>query len=150
MYSIVGSLAALTLAAWSIYEGISLSIYNNSGPAPGLMPFLYGMALVVAASIALCIDLTGVLAHEAAGPDSPTAEAVEPGGPGRVAGYLFLGFLWALAVPWTGFSGASFLGLLLLFALVEEISWPRALLAAGLTTLGAYVVFERLLGVQFP
>ena len=64
------------------------------------------------------------------------------------AAVLLLMYAWLL--PWVGFPVVTVLLLLILFKTIEPQSWTVAIIGALISTIIAYLVFDRWLGTQLP
>ena len=118
----------------------SLPLWEGFAPGSGFLPLVYGGLLTVLAAAAIFAALIATRGQ--------TEFAREPlGKPVRVGGALLFG---ALAVEPIGFVAAMFLMLFFLYAVVERLSIPLALVVSAVTVAALSVVFRTWLGVPLP
>jgi hypothetical protein len=143
---VVGSIVIVLLGVWAVLEGRSLGLIEFGLPAPGLLPFFFGVLLILVSLLSLVEEFLF------AAPE-PTLETWEEDGEessSMVACYLGVALCWTLAMLWIGFVAASFAALFVLVKVVERSSWTAALGVAAGGSLVAWLLFARLLGIPLP
>lgn len=132
----------LIAGLFAAYHGWQLGVGEPAAPGPGFLPFWSG---VVLAGLAAIVAGASFLAAAAPG---------RGGAPVRQHHLAFVClaalFLYVAILGVLGFLLSTFLLLVVLFRLGRSMSWPVRLAAALVTTAGFYVLFARLLLVQFP
>jgi hypothetical protein len=147
-YRACGSLVLGAAGAWAAREAWGLGLFQLGAPAPGLFPFIFGALLAATGAVSLVVDVVAVLRPGTLAPAASVDE--EPGGALRVAGYLVVGTAWTLALSTLGFVLSTFLGLVLMMAVVEKMPWRISLGISAAAAAAAWLLFVRLLAVPLP
>lgn len=132
---------ALGIVVVTISSGLKLGTLRS--PGPGLMPFLLGALLVVAALPILAGAIGARSADGAHGAWTFSGLRNPALITACISGY-------ALGLDALGFLAATFLFLLALLKFLERSRWMGPLAIAAIAALIAYVVFVRLLDVELP
>lgn len=140
------SLVLLGIAIAACLGASQYEVGTLGNPGPGLFPLVLGTALGV---LSLIILAGGIMAKRTA---VQGAGAIQRGSILRkealyaVLALIGYGFL---LVP-LGFIVTTFAVFVFLFRFVVDHKWPVALGSALILALGAYVIFNTLLGVPLP
>lgn len=138
----IAVLLLLLLAVYVALTSVSLGLGTPARPGPGFFPF--GGALIVGTNAV--VFLVGALRKKAA--------AAAVGGERmrwwNVAYVLGAIVLFTLLVNAIGFFVCTFLMMTFFMKVVSSRSWTKTLTVAAATTLGAYLLFDLLLGAQLP
>ena len=122
-----------------IAGAVRMQMWEGFAPQSGFLPLIYGVLLTVLSLIVL----GWLLLNDggAAEPDDAIAKPV------KVLATLLAA---VLGIGVLGFAISVFLLLLFLYAVIERLPPPIALLVSGLSTAALYVVFKIWLGVPLP
>jgi putative tricarboxylic transport membrane protein len=140
-------LGQLGLAALGLYvavEARSLGLWTDLGPGPGLLPLLLGIALLA---------LTGIWVVQTVAQHRHGADDARPDAPldrtyvvGVVGGLILL----AAVMDLVGFQISMALFLFAELKWLGRQRWWIAAVIALVGSVGTFVLFDRVLGVQLP
>jgi putative tricarboxylic transport membrane protein len=123
----------------------TLKLGTLMSPGPGMMPFVFGIALLLCA-VPMFISAQMALRRRRDPGPSPWTDIQYR----RILLVLVALAGYAVCLEWAGFLLSAFLLLIVLFRLVDTEKWSTALLAAVLTVAAAFVVFVLVLKVELP
>ena len=131
----------LFLAAWIWYYSGRFPDLPEGYPGPKLFPRIIALGLaLIGLGIGLRIFLSGTR------PDSERPVSTKDKNPFRLGLGVILMGLFPVMSPLLGFVN-SLLIVGVLIGLVLQVEWWKALLTAGITTAGIYLIFAELLKV---
>jgi putative tricarboxylic transport membrane protein len=121
---------------FAIVSGWRFGVWEGSEPGPGLLPSLAGASLSLFAGWSLFV----------APPAASEGQVFLP----RLAGYVvgLLGF--GLLMKPLGAIVVIVLLFLWILGIVERLAWQRVLVITVCASAGAWLLFDRLLGVPLP
>jgi putative tricarboxylic transport membrane protein len=140
----LGQLGLAALGLYVAFEARSLGLWTDLGPGPGLLPLLLGIAL---------LGLTGVWVVQTVLQRSDGADDERPDEPldrayvvGVVGGLILL----AAVMDLVGFQISMALFLFAELKWLGRQRWWVATVIALVGSVGTFVLFDRVLGVQLP
>ncbi len=142
-YDRVSSLFFTFLAIAICVESIRLGPGSLVNPGPGLIPLGCGLILGMIGLIVFTRTLKGL----------PQArEAFWGAGTNKWKAILSLLSLlsYGLLLDFLGFILVTFIWMNFLCRWIGGMGWKGAIFTSFITTLGTYVLFDRILGMQFP
>jgi len=141
---LISSLFWMALGAGVCYGGIDLELGTLHDPGSGFMFFWLGIIMV---GLSFSIGLRAMRAK--AGKEG-LKEIWAHGQWRKIISVLLALSLYAYSFNFLGFILGTVFLLLFLFKSVEPQRWSVAVLGAILSTLTAYLVFQKWLGTQLP
>lgn len=131
------------LAGWLLFESGKLRFGTMRLPQTAFFPSILA-ALLLVLSLVLLFQ---ALSQTAEINDSAKIEAQ---GWGRIGATLATLVGFAILLDYLGFIVSTFLLMVLLLRAIEPQKWPRVIVIALVTALGAYVLFGWLLAIPLP
>lgn len=140
----ISSIVGLLLALYIMWQSVLIDIGGIHQPGPGFFLFVAAILLAVCSAIVLF----QAMALKASAQEGQKAEKKGDWG---LVGYV-LGALIAYSIvfEWLGFVLATFMLVLFLLLALEPQKWWKMLVTAGLTSLGAYILFNYFLKSGLP
>jgi len=138
------AIAVTVIGIALVFTGLGYGLWDTDRPGPGFFPFGVGVVLMLLGAIWIWQSATNNLLRE--------GESSTPDRRGwrhmvlAIAAIIF----FAMTVELLGFVIAFSAMLLVLFWLVAELRWWRAIIAATVMTAFVWVVFQVLLSVPLP
>ena len=136
---IIGSVFLFLLGIGAIIGAVQLKIGTPTEPQPGFFPFVAGMILLVFSTIIFAQAWLGA-----------SKEQVAFGEIGRPALLLGVMVLLVLVMDRLGYVIGTFIASALILRILGVKSWWALILASLSLSIGTYVLFDRLLGVDLP
>lgn len=139
------SLVGIVLGFILIFSSLRYEIGKWNEPGPGFMPLGSGMLLV-----ALCA-VYGFQSRTAKREDYKKTESPWPQkNRGRLVAVILALFLLTFLLEPLGYLLSTFFLMTFLFRVIEPEKWLVTIFKSALSVLITYIVFEKLLMVQFP
>jgi putative tricarboxylic transport membrane protein len=135
----LGSIFLFLLGIGAIIGAIRLNVGSPTEPQPGFFPFIGGLILVVFSTI---LFLQGRLGRN--------KEQVVFGEIGRPALLLIVMILLVLSLDRLGYVIGTFIASFLILRILSVKSWRALIVTSLCLSIGTYVLFDRLLGVDLP
>ncbi len=135
----LGSVFLFLLGIGAIIGAIRLNVGSPTEPQPGFFPFIGGLTLVVFSTI---LFLQGRLGRN--------KEQVVFGEIGRPALLLVVMILLVLSLDRLGYIIGTFIASFLILRILSVKSWSALIITSLCLSIGTYVLFDRLLGVDLP
>lgn len=135
----LGSVFLFLLGIGAIIGAIRLNVGSPTEPQPGFFPFIGGLTLVVFSTI---LFLQGRLGRN--------KEPVVFGEIGRPALLLVVMILLVLSLDRLGYIIGTFIASFLILRILSVKSWSALIITSLCLSIGTYVLFDRLLGVDLP
>ena len=136
---VVGSLFLFLLGIGAIIGAIRLHVGSLTEPQPGFFPFLGGISLIVLSSI---IFLKGRLGH--------SRKKVAFGEVGRPALLLAVMIVLVAVLDRLGYVIGTFIASGLILRILNVKSWRVLILTSFCLSIGTYILFDKLLGIELP
>lgn len=136
---VVGSLFLFLLGIGAIIGAIQLHVGSPTEPQPGFFPFVGGVCLVVFSSI---IFLKGWLGHS-----QPKVAFGEAGRPALLLAVMIV-LVWIL--DHLGYVIGTFIASGLILRILNVKSWRVLILTSFCLSIGTYILFDKLLGIELP
>jgi hypothetical protein len=136
---VVGSLFLFLLGIGAILGAIRLSVGSPTEPQPGFFPFLGGISLIVFSSV---IFLKGWLGHN--------QKKVAFGEVGRPAVLLIVMIALVAVLDSVGYVIGTFIASGLILRILNVKSWRVLILTSLCLSIGTYILFDKLLGIELP
>jgi putative tricarboxylic transport membrane protein len=136
---VVGSLFLFLLGIGAIIGAIRLHVGSPTEPQPGFFPFLGGISLIVLSSI---IFLKGRLGH--------SQKKVAFGEVGRPALLLAVMIVLVAVLDRLGYVIGTFIASGLILRILNVRSWRALILTSFCLSIGTYILFDKLLGIELP
>ena len=146
------AISGLILAAIGIYAAVTargFGLGKLSEPGAGFFPFWAAVLMVICASVILLRAVVMLLDRSRPGPLAPAPLLAEMNWK-KVAICLVALVLYAVSLQLAGLFVSTFLFMFALTRLYPETSWKGSLAIAALAALGFWLVFVRLMAVNFP
>lgn len=139
----VSSMIFIALGIIFFTGGMKYKLSHFGSPGAGFFPFLFGLVLIGFSISLLIVSITEF---------KMPSEKFFPQKDGLRKILMAVGALlvYILVLPHTGFLFITFFFILFLLRFIEPANWTSTLLAAFLTTVISFVLFELWLGVQLP
>jgi len=142
----VGSLVWLFVGMLIILGSLlSLKVGTANDPGPGLFPFLAGILLTV---FSLTIFLKATFQKRSERKSVHNLWAIPHWK--KVAYTIAVLFIYALLLERVGFLFMTLLLFIFLFRKIEPQKWKLVIGLSVLASVGAYLIFDRILQVQLP
>ncbi len=135
----LGSAFLILLGTGAVIGAIRLQVGTPTEPQPGFFPFVAGIVLLVFSTI---IFLRGWLGKN--------SRQITFGEIGRPAMLLAVMILLVLALDRLGYVIGTFIASGLILRILSVKSWKALILTSLCLSVGTYVLFDRLLGVDLP
>jgi putative tricarboxylic transport membrane protein len=119
---------------------LRMQLWDGFAPASGFLPLIYGVLLIVLATLATIVDVLG-------GRD---ASAELPGPVGRPLLVLAALAAGVAGIELIGFCASMFLAMLFLFRVAEKRSMTASLATSAGSALVLVLIFRNWLGVPMP
>jgi putative tricarboxylic transport membrane protein len=136
---LVGSLFLFLLGTGAVIGAIRLQLGSPTEPQPGFFPFLGGISLIVLSSI---IFLKGWIGQ--------SQKKAVFGEVGRPALLLVVMIALVAVLDRVGYVIGTFLASGLILRILNVKSWWVLLLTSLCLSLGTYILFDKLLGIELP
>ncbi len=136
---VVGSFILFCLGIGAVIGAIRLQVGSPTEPQPGFFPFLGGISLIVLSSI---IFLKGRTAQ--------SQKKVAFGDVGRPALLLVVMIVLVGVLDSLGYVIGTFIASGLILRILNVKSWRVLLLTSLCLSIGTYILFDKLLGIELP
>ena len=136
---IIGSIFLFLLGIGAIIGAVQLKIGLPTEPQPGFFPFVGGIILLIFSTI---IFLQGWL--------GTGKEQIAFGEIGRPALLLGVMILLVFVMDRLGYVMATFIASGLILRILSVKSWRVLIITSLCLSIGTYILFDRLLGVDLP
>ena len=135
----VGSLILFLLGIGAVIGAIRLNVGSPTEPQPGFFPFLGGFSLIVLSSIIFLKGWTGQCENKVAF------------GEVRRPALLLVVMMGLVAVlDNVGYVISTFIASGLILRILNVKSWRVLLLTSLCLSIGTYILFDKLLGIDLP
>jgi hypothetical protein len=135
----VGSLFLFLLGIGAVFGAIRLKVGSPTEPQPGFFPFLGGLSLIVLSSI---IFLKGWVGQ--------SQKKVAFGEVGRPALLLVVLIALVAVLDSVGYVIGTFIASGLILRILNVKSWRTLILTSLCLSIGTYILFDKLLGIDLP
>jgi hypothetical protein len=136
---VVGSFFLFFLGSGAVIGAIRLHVGSPTEPQPGFFPFLGGISLIVLSSI---IFLKGGVGQ--------SQKKVVFGEVGRPALLLVVMIALVAVLDRVGYVIGTFIASGLILRILNVKSWRVLIITSLCLSIGTYILFDRLLGVDLP
>jgi hypothetical protein len=136
---VVGSFFLFFLGIGAVIGAIRLHVGSPTEPQPGFFPFLGGLSLIVLSSIIL---LKGGLGQ--------SQKKVVFGEVGRPALLLVVLIVLVGVLDRLGYVIGTFIASGLILLILNVKSWRVLILTSLCLSVGTYILFDKLLGIELP
>ena len=136
---LLGSVFLFVLGVGAIIGAVRLQVGSLTEPQPGFFPFVGGLVVAVFSAI---LFLQGWLGK--------SREQAAFGEIGRPALLLAVMILLVLVLDRLGYVIGTFIASILILRILGVKSWRALILTSLCLSVGTYVLFDRLLGVDLP
>jgi len=143
------AVSGVLLAAIGIYaalEAYTFGLGALSEPGAGFYPF-WGAVLIVTCSAGVVVN---ALVRRPGDAPADEAERLPAANWGKILLCVAALLVYPVVLPWVGFAASTVLLMLALSRLDSSITWRGSLAIATLGALSFWLLFVRILGVQFP
>jgi putative tricarboxylic transport membrane protein len=134
-----GSLFLFLLGVGAIIGAIRLKVGSPTEPQPGFFPFLGGLSLIVFSAIIFLKGRTG-----------QSQKKVVFGDVGRPALLLVVMIVLVGVLDRLGYVIGTFIASGLILRILNVKSWRVLLLTSLCLSIGTYILFDKLLGIELP
>jgi hypothetical protein len=135
----VGSIFLFLLGIGAVFGAIRLKVGSPTEPQPGFFPFLGGLSLIVLSSVIFFKGWAG---------KSPTK--VVFGEVGRPALLLVVLIALVAVLDRVGYVIGTFIASGLILRILNAKSWWTLILTSLCLSVGTYILFDKLLGIDLP
>ena len=135
----VGSLFLFLLGLGAIIGAIRLKVGSPTEPQPGFFPFLGGLSLAIFSTV---IFIKGQMGQ--------AKEKVAFGEIGRPALLLVVMIALVAVLDSVGYVIGTFIASVLILRILNAKSWRTLLLTSLCLSVGTYILFDKLLGIDLP
>jgi hypothetical protein len=135
----VGSLFLFLLGIGAVLGAIRLKVGSPTEPQPGFFPFLGGLSLIV---LSFVIFLKGQMGQ--------SQKKVVFGEVGRPALLLVVLIVLVAALDRVGYVIGTFIASGLILRILNVKSWRTLILTSLCLSIGTYILFDKLLGIDLP
>ncbi|HVP80897.1 MAG TPA: tripartite tricarboxylate transporter TctB family protein [Thermodesulfobacteriota bacterium] len=135
----VGSLFLFLLGLGAIIGAIRLKVGSPTEPQPGFFPFLGGLSLAVFSTVIFIKGWVG-----------QGQEKVAFGEIGRPALLLVVMIALVAVLDSVGYVIGTFIASVLILRILNAKSWRTLLLTSLCLSIGTYILFDKLLGIDLP
>jgi hypothetical protein len=139
----VSSMIFIALGVIFCTGGIQYKLSHFGSPGAGFFPFIFGLVLIGLSASLLVVSITQV--NEPSEKFFPQKDSLR-----KILMVAVALLLYILFLPFFGFLLITFFFIVFMFRFIEPANWTSTLLAAFLTTVISFVLFELWLGVQLP
>ena len=136
---VVGSFFLFLLGIGAVIGAIRLQVGSPTEPQPGFFPFLGGISLIVLSSIIFLKGRTG-----------QSQKKVVFGDVGRPALLLLVMIMLVGVLDRLGYVIGTFIASGLILRILNVKSWRVLLLTSLCLSIGTYILFDKLLGIELP
>jgi len=136
---VVGSFFLFFLGSGAVIGAIRLHVGSPTEPQPGFFPFLGGISLIVLSSI---IFLKGGIGQ--------SQKKVVFGEVGRPALLLVVMIALVAVLDRVGYVIGTFVASGLILRILNVKSWRTVILTSLCLSIGTYILFDKLLGIELP
>jgi hypothetical protein len=136
---LVGSLFLFLLGASAIYGAIQLHVGSPTEPQPGFFPFLGGLSLIVFSTIIFFKGWVG-----------KGQKKVAFGEVGRPALLLVVMIALVAVLDRVGYIIGTFIASGLILRILNVKSWRTLILTSLCLSIGTYILFDKLMGIELP
>ena len=140
---LVSSMIFIVLGIIFCTGGLKYKLSHFGSPGAGFFPFLFGLVLIGFSISLLVLSITGV--KKPSEKFFPQKDSLR-----KILMAVLALLVYILVLPHTGFLLITFLFIVFTLRFFEPANWTSTLLAAFLTTVISFVLFEIWLGVQLP
>lgn len=135
----VGSFFLFILGLGAVFGAIRLKVGSPTEPQPGFFPFLGGLSLIVLSTI---IFIKGRIGQ--------SQEKIAFGEVGRPALLLVVMVGLVAVLGSVGYVIGTFIASGLILRILKVKSWWTLILTSLCLSIGTYVLFDKLLGIDLP
>jgi len=135
----VGSLFLFLLGLGAVIGAIHLKVGSPTEPQPGFFPLLGGLSLIIFSTV---IFLTGWIGQG--------QKKVAFGELGRPALLLVVMIALVAVLDSVGYVIGTFIASALILRILKVKSWRALLLTSLCLSIGTYILFDKLLGIDLP
>lgn len=135
----LGSLFLFLLGLGAVIGAIRLNVGSPTEPQPGFFPFLGGLSLIVFSTI---IFFKGWIGQG--------QKKVAFGEIGRPALLLVVMIALVAVLDSVGYVIGTFIASVLILRILNAKSWRTLLLTSLCLSIGTYILFDKLLGIDLP
>ena len=135
----VGSLFLFLLGIGAVLGAIRLKVGSPTEPQPGFFPFLGGLSLIV---LSFVIFLKGQMGQ--------SQKKVAFGEVGRPALLLVVLIALVAVLDSVGYVIGTFIASGLILCILNVKSWRTLILTSLCLSIGTYILFDKLLGIDLP
>jgi len=135
----VGSLFLFLLGIGAVLGAIRLKVGSPTEPQPGFFPFLGGLSLIV---LSFVIFLKGQMGQ--------SQKKVAFGEVGRPALLLVVLIALVAVLDSVGYVIGTFIASGLILRILNVKSWRTLILTSLCLSIGTYILFDKLLGIDLP
>jgi len=135
----VGSFFLFLLGVGAVLGAIRLKVGSPTGPQPGFFPFLGGLSLIVLSSVIFLKGRTG-----------ESQKKVAFGEVGRPALLLAVMIALVAVLDSVGYVIGTFIASGLVLRILNVKSWRTLILTSFCLSIGTYILFDKLLGIDLP
>ena len=136
---VVGSLFLFVLGLGAVIGAIRLKVGSPTEPQPGFFPFLGGLSLIVLSTI---IFFKGRIGQ--------SQKKVVFGEVGRPVLLLVVMIALVAVLDSVGYVIGTFIASVLILRILNVKSWRVLLLTSLCLSIGTYILFDKLLGIELP
>lgn len=140
---LISGMVFIAIGIIFVAGGMKYKLFHFGSPGAGFFPFIFGLVLIGFSIILFVVSLVAV--------KKPSENFFAQKDSLRKI-LLAVGALlvYIILLPYTGFLVITSLFIVFMFRFIEPANWTSTILAAFLTTVICYVLFELWLGVQLP
>jgi len=135
----VGSLFLFLLGIGAVLGAIRLKVGSPTEPQPGFFPFLGGLSLIV---LSFVIFLKGQMGQ--------SQKKVAFGEVGRPALLLVVLIALVAVLDSVGYVIGTFIASGLILRILNVKSWRTLILTSLCLSIGTYILFDKLMGIDLP
>ncbi len=136
---VAGSLFLFLLGIGAVIGAIHLKVGSPTEPQPGFFPFLGGLSLIVFSAIIFTKGWIG-----------KNQKKVSFGEVGRPALLIVVMIALVAALDGVGYVIGTFIASGLILRILNVKSWRTLILTSLCLSIGTYVLFDKLLGIDLP
>lgn len=135
----VGSFFLFLLGIGAVLGAIRLKVGSPTEPQPGFFPFLGGLSLVVLSSVIFFKGWVG-----------KSQKKVAFGEVGRPVLLLLVLIALVAVLDGVGYVIGTFIASVLILRILNVKSWRTLILTSLCLSIGTYILFDKLLGIDLP
>ena len=136
---ILGSIFLFLLGIGAIIGAVQLKIGSPTEPQPGFFPFVGGIILLIFSTIIFLQGWQGISKHQ-----------IAFGEIGRPALLLGVMILLVFVMDRLGYVMVTLIASALILRILSVKSWRVLIITSLCLSIGTYILFDRLLGVDLP